>query len=90
MKISEIRITKYENNNTLGFASVTFDNLLCVTGITILKKKDSDEKFISFPQNKNKNGEYHDIVFPITKEGRKAITEKVLKAYEEIEEVPFS
>lgn len=89
MKITEIRINKYENGNTLGFASVTFDNLLCVTGITILKGKE-DTKFISFPQNKGKDDTYHDIVFPITKEGRKAITEKVLKAYEEVEEVPFS
>lgn len=89
MKITEIRINKYENNNTLGFASITFDNLLCVTGVTILKNKDG-VKFVSFPQTKGKDGTYHDIVFPITKDGRKVISEKVLKAYEDIENVHFS
>lgn len=89
MKITEVRINKYENKNTLGFASVTFDNALCVTGITILKGKE-EKPFISFPQSKGKDGEYHDIVFPITKDGRKQISDKVLEKYNEVAEIPFS
>lgn len=88
MKITEIRINKYENKSTKGFASVTFDNLICVTGITILEGKNG--LFISMPQNKGKDGEYRDIVFPITKEGRKAISDKIIEEYKKVAEIPFS
>lgn len=88
MKITSIKINKYENKNTKGFASVTFDDLLCVTGITIIEGKNG--LFVSMPQAKNKDNEYHDIVFPITKEGRKAITDKVIEEYKKVAEIPFS
>lgn len=88
MKITSIKINKYENKNTKGFASVTFDDLLCVTGITIIEGKNG--LFVSMPQAKNKDGEYHDIVFPITKEGRKAINDKIIEEYKKVAEIPFS
>lgn len=79
MKITDVKVTKYKNGATRGFASVTFDGLLCVTGITIMEGKKG--MFISMPQSKDKEGNYHDIVFPITKEGREGIQKKVLEAY---------
>ena len=83
MNITEVKIRKYENNATKGFASITFDDALVVTGLTILEGNDG--LFVSMPQSKGKDKDgkerWFDIVFPTSKEGRQAITDAVLEAY---------
>lgn len=85
MDITEIKIRKYDNSETLkAFASVNFDDSFVVTGLTVIEGEKG--LFVSMPQTKGKDSEgkerYFDIVFPITKEGRQAISEAVLEAYE--------
>lgn len=92
MKITEVKVRKFESGKTRGFASVTFDKLLVVTGIAIIEGKKG--LFISMPQTKGKDDEYYDIVFPLTKEARESITKKVLDAYKkaadnDADELPF-
>lgn len=83
MDITEVKIRKYENNATRAFASVTFDDCLVVTGITVIEGQKG--LFVSMPQTKGKDADgkdkYFDIVFPTSKEGRQAITDAVLEAY---------
>ena len=83
MDITEVKIRKYENNATKGFASITFDDALVVTGLTILEGKNG--LFVSMPQTKGKDSDgkerWFDIVFPTSKDGRQAITDAVLEAY---------
>ena len=88
MKITEVRINKYENKNVKGFASITFDSELVVNGFTIMTGKNG--LFVSMPSTKGKDGEYHDSVFPLSKKGRDQINKVVLDAYKEVEEDPFS
>lgn len=84
MDISDVKIRKYENNAVRAFASVTFDDALVVTGLTIMEGKNG--LFVSMPQTKGKDADgkdkWFDICFPISKEGRQAITDAVLEAYE--------
>ena len=84
MNITDVKIRKYENNHTKAFASVTMDDALVITGITIIEGNKG--LFVSMPQTKGKDKDgkerYFDIVFPTTKEGRDAITDSVLEAYE--------
>ena len=84
MNITEVKIRKYENNATKAFASVTFDNAFVVTGLTVVEG--SNGLFVSMPQTKGKDKDgkdrWFDICFPATKDGRQAITEAVLEAYE--------
>ena len=90
MKITEVKIKKFENGKTKGFASITIDKVLCITGITIVEGKNG--LFVSMPQNKDKDGNYHDVVFPLSKEARAALTKKVLEAFDgasDPEDVPF-
>ena len=67
--------------NTLAFASVAFKvdgkDLAAIRGIRVV---DSEEKgpFVSMPQSKDKDGEYHDIAFPLTKELRDELSAAVL------------
>lgn len=79
MKITEIRINKVTKDNLRGFASITFDESLCVTGVRILEGKNG--LFVSMPNSKGNDGKYYDIVFPLSKDGRKSLNDAVLEAF---------
>lgn len=79
MVVTEVRIKKYENNNVKGFATITLDKALVVSGLTILNGKNG--LFVSMPQNKGTDGKYHDAVFPLSKELRAEISKSVLDAF---------
>lgn len=79
MVVTEVRIKKYENNNVKGFATITLDKVLVVSGLTILDGKNG--LFVSMPQNKSTDGKYHDSVFPLSKELRDDISKSVLDAF---------
>ncbi len=70
--------------NTLAFGKVTFmvdDKPICaVEGVRVVN---SDEKglFVTMPQTKDKNNEYHDIAFPVMKGLRAYMSEAVLMDY---------
>jgi stage V sporulation protein G len=65
---------------TMAFASVAVDDMAAIRGIRVV---DSEKGlFVSMPQSKDKNDEYHDIAFPLTGELRKEITAAVLEEYE--------
>lgn len=79
MKITEVRINKFESHNIKAFATVTFDNVLVVSGFSVVMGKNG--LFVSCPNSKGKDGNYHDTVYPITAEGRKALNDKIIEAY---------
>jgi stage V sporulation protein G len=64
---------------TLAFASVGVDDLIAIRGIRVV----DGEKglFVSMPQSQDKNGEYHDVAFPLNGDLRRDITDAVLDAY---------
>jgi stage V sporulation protein G len=68
--------------NTLAFANVGVEDLVAINGIRVV----NGEKglFVAMPQSKDKNGEYHDIAFPINGELRKDMNKAVLGAYKEL------
>ena len=82
MKITEVRVFKLGNQESSlkAFASITIDDAVCITGIRIVEGKNG--LFMSMPQSKDNEGEYHDVVFPITKDAREAIQDAVLDEYE--------
>ena len=79
MNITEVRITPLENSKTLAMASITIDNDFVVTGLRILNGQNG--LWVAMPSRKGNNDEYHDIVFPVTREARQTIQEKVLSVY---------
>ena len=76
----KIFITGKEQGNTKAFASLTIEDSICITGLKLVEGKSG--LFVSFPQYKNKEGEYKDIVFPVTKEFREKLTKLVVGEYE--------
>jgi stage V sporulation protein G len=67
--------------DTLAFASVGLDDVAAIRGIRVVN---SDKgQFVSMPQSKDKNGEYHDVAFPLSGDLRKTISNAVLSEYKQ-------
>lgn len=78
--ISDIRVYLIEDGKgILANVSVTFGGVFVVTGLKVIDGKKGE--FVSMPAYKGKDGEYHDTAFPITKEFRETLAERVLDAY---------
>lgn len=73
---------KNPHGGTLAFANVGIENMVAISGIRVVTGKNG--LFVDMPQNKDRNGEYHDIAFPINSELRKEVNKSVLGAYSEI------
>ena len=68
--------------NILGSATIAMDTpigILAVRDIRIMNGQNGP--FISMPQTKDKEGNYKDLVFPTTKEGRAQLNTAILDAY---------
>ena len=87
MDITKVVVRKYNQpkNNLKGFATVTLDDELVLTGIKIVKGNKG--LFLGMPSSYWESDEqYHDIYFPVTAEFREELTEQVLEAYEEADD----
>lgn len=83
MDITKVNVRKYNQpkNNLKGFATVTLDDELVLTGIKIIKG--SKGLFLGMPSTYwESDEEYHDIFFPVTADFREELTEQVIEAYE--------
>lgn len=68
--------------NILGSATLAMDTpigVLAVRDIRIMSGQNGP--FISMPQTKDREGNYKDLVFPTTKEGRAQLNTAILDAY---------
>lgn len=83
MIISNVKTTEkaVPNTNIIGTASCMINGTVSVNGITIRLSKDN-KQYIQMPQMKNVNtGNYQDIAFPLTSEGRQELNNVILQAY---------
>ena len=71
-----------ENNSTKAFASVTVDDLIAIKGIRVVEG--SKGHFVTMPQSKDNEGNYHDIAFPVNGDLRKAMNKAILDEFKEI------
>lgn len=85
----KVRVTPYEKDgsNIRGFASVYLDDSFVISSVNIINGRNGE--FVSMPaykeQARDKGGdsEYHDIVFPITREFREQLYGEILNTYHE-------
>lgn len=82
MDITAIRIRKILDGDRLrGIVSVTFDDAIAVHDIKIVQ---GDKRlFVAMPSRREPNGEYRDIVHPMTNEAREELEKQVLLAFDE-------
>jgi stage V sporulation protein G len=66
--------------NTKAFANITVENMVAIQGIRVVAGENG--LFASMPQSQDKNGDYHDIAFPLNGDLRKEINKLVVGQYE--------
>jgi len=69
--------------STKAFASVSVDDLIAIRGVRIVEGKNG--LFTAMPQSQDKNGERHDIAFPLSGELRKAINKAVIDEFKSLD-----
>ncbi len=80
MKI-DVRINSLtpDKGSIKAIAAANFGDCLAVKGIKVMEGKNG--LFVSMPSQKGKDGNYHDICFPITPEFRNQLNNAVEQAY---------
>ena len=88
------RALEETTNGVRGVATVTFGNSFAVRNISIVESK-AGNLFMSMPSYKMKtvdeNGkpQFKDIAYPVTKDFREKLQEKILQSYESGEDSCF-
>lgn len=67
------------SGSTVAFANVNIENLVAINGIRIISGQNG--LFVSMPQQKDAQGEYRDIAFPVAPGLRGQVNAAVLDAY---------
>lgn len=88
VEITDIRIKKVASEGKMkAVASVTFDNAFAVHDVKVIEGP--EKLFVAMPSRRTPDGEYRDIAHPINSEMRNILENKVLAAYDAIEdEIP--
>lgn len=80
MQVTEVRIRKIEGEGKLkAYVTVTFDDCFVVHNVKIIEGKAG--LFIAMPSRKTANGEFKDVVHPISPEFRQALQDKIVAEY---------
>ena len=84
MNITEVRVRliKKDEGKLKAVASVTIDDCFVVHDVKIIEG--SEGCFIAMPSKKTPDGEYKDIVHPLTTETREMLGKRVLAEYEKV------
>jgi stage V sporulation protein G len=69
-------------NSTKAFASITVDELIAIKGIRVVEG--TKGHFVTMPQSKDTEGNYHDIAFPVNGDLRKAMNKAILDEFKEV------
>ncbi len=82
MEITDIRVRKIASDGKMkAVVSVTLDNMLVIHDIKVIEGV--EKMFVAMPSRKNAEGEYKDIVHPITSQLRETLQAAILAKYEE-------
>ena len=80
----DVRVYPLDNpqGTTKAFANVGIEDLVAINGIRVVSGEKGD--FVAMPQSKDKDGNYHDIAFPINADLRKEMNKAVLDKFKEV------
>ena len=85
MKITDCKVNKVNfSPNLKAYASIVFDQCFVVKQLRVLSGKNGI--YVAMPSRKKQDGTYEDVAFPITKELREEIINRVISEYELIPE----
>ena len=76
MNITKVFFRHVASGSLIGYGDITLDDSLVVKGLRLMNGRNG--LFVSYPSTKDKNGDYHELVFPITPELRNEIQEAII------------
>lgn len=86
MKVTDVKFNPYERKSLIGFADVTFDDELKVTGLAVFRR--DGEISVAMPRKKGKKkGEYYDIMYILEDDLNKRLSNAIKK---EVDKSPSS
>ena len=85
MEITQITISLRDEDKLRAYVTVVFDDEFVVKGLKVIRG--SKRFFVSMPSRRFRDGSYHDIAHPITKECRERLEKAILEEYQKALEV---
>lgn len=83
MTITDIKVRKLLNDGRLrAIISITLDDILAIHDIKVVQG--DGRLFVAMPSRKDENGNFRDIVHPISAEGRKKFENMILEEYQRV------
>lgn len=79
IKVNSITLLDREDSKTRAMATLVVNDEFAIHGIKVVEGKNGD--FVQMPQKRDINGNYNDIIFPVTAEVREQINNAVLERY---------
>lgn len=82
LSIEVSRLSKFDGEGTTkAFVDIAVNQTLMIKGLRIVLGKNG--LFVSYPGEQGKDGKWYRTVFPLSKEAKVALSEKILAAYEQ-------
>ncbi len=79
--VEVLRLSRLSGDSKLkAFADVSFAGVFIVRGLRVVEGKNG--LFVDMPSKVDKEGKWHKIAYPMTKEFNSVLSEIVLQAYE--------
>ncbi len=79
--VEVLRLNRLSGDSKLkAFADVSFAGIFIVRGLKVVEGKNG--LFVDMPSKVDKEGKWHKIAYPVTKEFKSVLSETVLQAYE--------
>lgn len=79
IKVSSITLLDREDSKTRAMATLVVNDEFAIHGIRVVEGKNGE--FVQMPQKRDNNGNYNDIIYPVTAELREQINIAVLERY---------
>lgn len=84
MHVTEVRLIKRTGEDKmLASGSITFDDNFVVAGVRVMRSNEGN-LYVAYPSRKDRNREYKNICFPLSKSLREDIHTQVIAKYEEL------
>ena len=82
IRINHMQLINKENDHTLAICEIILNECFRIRGVKLMKS--AHGIFLSMPSVRRKDHEYHNIAFPVTREVREEIFQKIKTEYEHL------
>lgn len=82
MEITEVKVFPVNEEKLKAFVSVVVDDCFMVNDIKIIQGREN--RFISMPSRRKKNGDFKDVAHPLNNETRRMMEDRILAEYDRV------